>query len=78
MDILEGGQEPPHKYGEEHHNSTYNQELVDKIIDDLLSHKYTQKEIQDKYKVNQQLITSINRGATHRRKGIEYPIIKTS
>lgn len=76
--ILEGGQEPPHKYGEEHHNSTYNQELVDKIIDDLLSHKYTQKEIQDKYKVNQQLITSINRGATHRRKGIEYPIIKTS
>ena len=36
------------------------------------------KEIQDKYKVNQQLLTSINRGVTHRRPGLEYPIIKTS
>ncbi len=76
--IMEGGEEPPHKYGEEHHNSTYPQELIDKIIDDLLSHNFTQKEIENKYKVNQQLITSINRGITHRRIGIEYPIIKTS
>ena len=76
--IMPGGEEPPHYYGEEHHNSKYKQELVDNIIDDLLSHKYTQKEIQDKYKVTQQLITSINRGVTHRREGLEYPIIKTS
>ena len=76
--IMEGEEEPPHKYGEEHHNSKFSQNLVDKIIDDLLSHKYTQKEIQNKYKVNQQLITSINRGTTHRRPGLEYPIIKTS
>lgn len=76
--IMEGGEEPPHKYGEEHHNSTYSQKLIDNIIDDLLSHKYSQKEIENKYKVNQQLITSINRGITHRRPGLEYPIIKTS
>ena len=76
--LTEGGDEPPHFYGEEHHNSKYSQELVDNIIDDLLSKKYTQKEIENKYKVNQQLVTSINRGATHRRKGIDYPIIKTS
>lgn len=76
--ITPGGEEPPHKYGEEHHNSVYSQELVDKIIDDLLSRKFTQKEIEKKYGVNQQLITSINRGVTHRRAGIEYPIIKTS
>lgn len=76
--IMKGGEEPPHKYGENHHNSAYSQVLIDNIIDDLLSHNYTQKEIQDKYKVGQQLITSINRGVTHRRKGIEYPIIKTS
>ena len=76
--IMEGGEEPPHKYGENHHNSTYSQKLVGDIIDDLLSHKYTQKEIQDKYKVNQELITSINRGVTHRRPDLEYPIIKTS
>lgn len=76
--IMEGGEEPPHKYGEEHHNSKYSNDLCDKIIDDLLSHKYTQKQIEDKYQVNQQLITSINRGVTHRREGLEYPIIKTS
>jgi len=76
--ILKGGEEPPHKYGEEHHNSVHSQSLVDKIIDDLLSHKYTQKEIENKYQTNQPLITSINRGITHRRPGIEYPIIKTS
>lgn len=76
--LTEGGEEPPHKYGEEHHNSTYSQEVIDNIIDDLLSHKYTQKEIAEKYKVNQQLTTSINRGITHRRQGIQYPIIKTS
>lgn len=76
--IMQGGEEPPHKYGEEHHNSVYSQKLIDDIINDLISHKYTQKEIQDKYNVGQQLITSINRGVTHRRPGLEYPIIKTS
>lgn len=76
--ITEGGNEPPHKYGEEHHNSVYSQELVDKIIDDLCSHKYTQKEIETKYQVKQQLVTAINRGVTHRRPGLTYPIIKTS
>ena len=76
--IMSGGEEPPHKYGEEHHNSVYSQELVDKIIDDLISHQYTQKQIENKYQVPQQLVTSINRGVTHRREGLEYPIIKTS
>ncbi len=76
--IQPGGQEPPHKYGEEHHNSLYSQELIDKIIKDLLSKKYTQKEIEIKYKVNQQLVTSINRGITYRREGLNYPLIKTS
>lgn len=76
--ILKGGEDPPHRYGENHHNSKFSQQLIDNIIDDLLSHKYTQKEIEVKYGVNQQLVTSINRGVTHRRLGIEYPIIKTS
>ena len=76
--LTEGGDEPPHYYGEQHHNSKYSQELIDNIINDLLSKKYTQKQIEDKYGVNQQLVTSLNRGATHRRDDIDYPIIKTS
>lgn len=76
--LTEGGDEPPHYYGEQHYNSKYSQELIDNIINDLLSKKYTQKQIEDKYGVNQQLVTSLNRGATHRRNNIDYPIIKTS
>ena len=76
--ILPGGLKPPYHYGESHPNSIYNQQTIDNIIDDLLSKKYTQKEIENKYHVSQQLVTSINRGTTHRKKGIDYPIIKTS
>ena len=76
--LLPGGEEPPHYFGEDHPNSKYSQELVDNIIEDLLNHKLTQKEIEIKYQVTQQLVSSINRGATHRREGLEYPIIKTS
>lgn len=76
--IALGGEEPPHSYGEKHHNSVYSNQLCDAIINDLLSRKYTQKQIENKYNVNQQLITSINRGITHRKNGISYPIIKTS
>lgn len=76
--LTEGGDEPPHQYGEDHHNSKYDQKMINNIINDLLSKKYTQKQIEEKYGVNQQLITSINRGVTHRREGLDYPIIKTS
>lgn len=77
--VQDGGENiPPHFYGEEHHNSKYNEQLVENIIKDLQSKKYTQKEIEQKYNVPQQLVTSINRGATHRKDGISYPIIKTS
>lgn len=77
--ILKGGEgELPHRYGEDHPRSKYSQELVDTIIDDLMSHQYTQKEIQDKYNVTQQLITQINNGWTHKRKGIKYPILPDS
>ena len=76
--LMAGGEEPPHYYGEEHHNSKYSQDVVDNIINDLLSHKYTQREIENKYNVSSQLVTHINRGRTHRRPGLSYPIIKTS
>lgn len=76
--LTPGGEEPPHKYGEEHHNSKYSQKLCDNIIDDLLSKKYTLKQIQDKYDVPEQLVTSINRGVTHRRTGLKYPIVADS
>ena len=76
--ILPGGEEPPHLYGEKHPKSKYSQKVIDNIINDLLSGQCTQKEIQDKYNVSQQLITSINNGATHKRKDLKYPILTGS
>nr|DAU78885.1 MAG TPA: intron associated endonuclease [Caudoviricetes sp.] len=76
--LLEGGDEPPHKYGEDHPNSKYKQEKIEQIITDLQSKKFTLKQIQDKYNVPEHLVSSINRGATHRKNGIQYPIITNS
>lgn len=76
--IMSGGEEPPHHYGEEHHNSKYSQDIIDNIINDLLSQQYTLKEIQDKYHVNEVLVSSINRGNTHKREDLQYPIITVS
>lgn len=73
-----GIKELPHKHGENHHNSVFSKKTINKIIDDLLSRKFTQQEIIERHSVNQQLVTSINRGVTHRRNGVQYPIIKTS
>lgn len=73
-----GGEEPPILTGEKNPNSKYSEELCNKIILDLQSKKYTLKQIQEKYDVNEQLVSSINRGATHRRKGISYPIVSNS
>ena len=54
--ILKGGEEPPHRYGENHPLNKYSQELVDKIIEDLRFSNLSQKEIERKYQINQQLI----------------------
>ena len=46
--IMEGGEKPNKKYGEENNNSTNSQKLKYNISDDLLSHKYSQKAIENK------------------------------
>lgn len=76
--LLEGGEEPPHKYGENHHNSKYSQKIINKTIELLLEKRKTQIEICDYLKVSPQFVTSVNRGIVHRRKGLKYPLVKTS
>lgn len=72
--LTEGGEEPPHYYGEEHHNSIYSQYIVDCIIDDLLHTKLNHREIAEKYQTTKNLITSINMGVTHRKENLTYPL----
>ena len=74
--VAKGGEEPPHKYGEEHHNSVITEEQVDRVIEELKKDELTEPEIGRLFNppLNQILINSINFGITHRRVNEEYPI----
>lgn len=50
------------------------EEQVDKIIDMLMNTDYTQQQIADRCNTKQGSVTQINRGKTHRRENISYPI----
>ncbi len=76
--ITEGGEEPPHKYGEEHHNSVITDEQVNIIINELKKNELTEPEIGKLFNppFNQVLINNINWGITHKRDNESYPIRK--
>ena len=76
--ICHGGEEPPHQYGELHHNSTVSEEQVSLIIQHLKESVLTEPEIGKLFEppVKQSLIHSINFGITHYRKDETYPIRK--
>lgn len=76
--IAKGGEEPPHKFGEEHHKSVITDNDVNKIIDLLKNSDLTEPQICKLFnnKYNQVMINSINWGITHKKKNIDYPIRK--
>lgn len=76
--VAEGGEEPPHKYGEEHHNSVITDEQVNIIINELKKNELTEPEIGRLFNppFNQTLINNINWGITHKRDNESYPIRK--
>ena len=78
--ILKGGNEPPHAYGENHHNSIISEKDVDIIIELLKEEKLTEPEISKFFnnKYNQVLINNINWGITHKRENETYPIRKVN
>lgn len=74
--LAKGGEEPPHKYGEEHHNSVISEEQVSIVINELKYGERTESEIGRLFSppFNQCLIHNINHGITHRRADEVYPI----
>ena len=74
--ILQGGEEPPHKYGQEHHNCRLSEEDVDIVISHLKENILTEPEIAALFDppLNQPLINNINFGITHKRESEIYPI----
>lgn len=74
--ILIGGEEPPHKFGEEHHNCKVSENDVDIVIYHLKQNILTEPEIALLFNppLTQSLIHNINFGVTHRRNNETYPI----
>lgn len=74
--IALGGNEPPHKYGENHHKCIITNEEVNMVICLLKYSELTEPEIGKWFKksFNQTLIHNINYGITHRRNNESYPI----
>lgn len=74
--LTDGGEEPPHKFGEEHHNSVVTEEQINIIIQCLKENILTEPEIGRLFNppINQTLINNINHGKTHKRTNEKYPI----
>ena len=74
--IAKGGEEPPHKYGEEHHNSVITEQQIDIMIDRLKNSELSEQKIGQLFDppFTQSLIHNINHGITHRRTNEKYPI----
>lgn len=76
--LTDGGEEPPHKYGEDHHKSVVKEYQVDIIIEELKNNELTEPQIGRLFDppLNQNLIHDINFGITHKRENENYPIRK--
>lgn len=59
------------KYGEDHHNSKYKNDLVNSICCDIVN-GMPRHEIMEKYKVNGQLVDDIHSGRSHKKISEKY------
>lgn len=74
--ISRGGNAPPVHFGEGHPLSVVTEEQVDRIIEELAKGELTEPQIGALFNppIRQSLISCINRGVTHRKDGVSYPI----
>lgn len=74
--LAEGGEDPPHKYGEQHHKSVITDAQVSAVINELKNGSKSEAEIGRMFDppFNQCLIHNINHGITHYRDDEVYPI----
>ena len=71
-----GGEEPPHKVGEEHQYATHKQIEVNEIIDLLINTNKTTKEIAAQYNYHPTAIIRINNGQIWHNPKLAYPLRK--
>lgn len=72
--ISEGGQTNNFLKGEKHPRSKISDDMVDKIISDLIYTNKTQREIAKENSCSERIVNSINSGETRNRIELKYPI----
>lgn len=72
--VANGGEEPPHYYGENSPVSIITQDLADKIIKQLLDWKIQRKTIVSNNKVTQDIVRHINDGTAWKKEELTYPL----
>ena len=75
--ILEGGQDPPHGYGENNNFAKISNETAENIKKDLLNWDIPRKQIIKKYKVTSDIVRHINDGTSWHDKDLTYPLRPT-
>lgn len=75
--ILEGGQDPPHGYGESNNFAKISNETAENIKKDLLNWDIPRKQIIKKYKVTSDIVRHINDGTSWHDKDLTYPLRPT-
>ena len=74
--ILEGGEEPPIFYGDNHPNTKILDEDVIKLKNDLKNTIISLQELANKYKISKKQVLRINQGLSRSKIEEEYPIRK--
>ena len=72
--IAEGGEEPPVLKGEKSYFAIYDDETVNKIINNILYSNTTFPEIANKYNVRLEYIYSLNQGTCRKNDNYTYPL----
>ena len=75
--ILEGGQEPPHGYGENNNFAKISNKTAESIKKDLLNWDIPRKQIIKKYKVTNDIVRHINYGTSWHDEDLSYPLRPT-
>lgn len=75
--ILEGGQDPPHGYGESNNFAKISNETAKNIKKDLLNWDIPRKQIIKKYKVTNDIVRHINDGTSWHDEDLTYPLRPT-
>lgn len=75
--LLEGGEHPPYHKGEDCYNASTTQEIIDKVIYDLINTNKKITEIANEYNLSRNVVSSVLYGYSWRNDDYNYPLRET-